>query len=81
MVVLWFYLVMATGSYNGNSLSHTRPEFASGPFKTEADCRRHRGGDKDGVSQCVSVRVRWSGSHEPPWSWVPPATDQKAPQP
>ena len=72
MIVLWFYLVMAVGSYGGvHDLASSRPEAMAGPFKTQADCLKHRGAAKDGVSNCVSVRVRWLSSAPPPWSWVP----------
>lgn len=76
MIVLWFYLVMTVGAFSGtpsSNLAMTRPELMPGPFKTQADCLKHRGAAKDGVSDCVSVRVRWVGPASPPWSWVPPA--------
>ena len=77
MVTLWFYLVMATGFGVGERgyRLEVRQEQFSGPFKTQADCERHRGSAevRDGLSACTSIRVRWIGQYPPPWSWVPPS--------
>ena len=77
MIVLWFYFVMTTGSFGGtvnSDLSLTRPQNVAGPFRTAQECDRHRGDtrDRDGVSRCVSIRVRWLSRSPPPWAWVPP---------
>lgn len=79
MIVLWFYLTMATGMYIPQQPSYgmtlQKPKEIFGPFKTQAHCNQHRGQaeEQDGLSKCVSIKVRWQGSDPPSWSWTPKA--------
>ena len=80
MITLWFYLVMTFGSFGGtpqSSLSSTRPETIAGPFQSQAACLKHRGVAKDGVTECVSVRVRWLSTAPPQWWWTPGDKDKR----
>jgi hypothetical protein len=77
MIVLWFYMVMSTGLYTpsrpGWGMEQQKPKEIHGPFQTHEQCNLHRGttDDQDGMTRCVSIKVRWMGSSPPRWAWYP----------